>query len=98
MLIFSINSAVKDDGEREHVSACWNAPGSMLGFYKHDVTSSHKLCGQRAHRPVDKIGEGSGHRGDGKEQTEPSSPHAPQNSTMGFGLMRMRMLSQRIVL
>ena len=80
MLIFSINSAVKDDGEREHVSACWNAPGSVLGFYKHDVTSSHKLCGQRAHPPVDKIGEGSGHRGDGEGQIEPSSPHPPRTA------------------
>lgn len=86
MLIFSINSVAKDDGDREHVSACWNEPGSVLGFYKHDVTLSHKLCGHRAHTPADKIGEGSGHRGDGEEQTKPPSPHAPRTAPQHHGV------------
>lgn len=100
MLIFSINSVAKDDGEREHVSACWNEPGSGWGFTNTHVTLSHKLCGHRAHTPADKIGEGSGHRGDGEEQTKPPSPHASEqhHSTMGFSLMRMRMLPYALLL
>ena len=100
MLVFSINSVAKDDGEREHVSACLNVPRSVLGFYKHDVTSSHKQCGHRAHTPVDKIGEGSGHKLTVKSKPNPQAHTPPDqhHSTMGSGLMRMRMLSQCIVL